>query len=322
MQWEDRVGRRLKLRDLHILLAVVQQGSMAKAASILAVSQPAVSKAVADMEHTFGVRLLDRTRRGVQPTAFGHALARRGLVIFDEVKQCVGELEFLADPRRGELRIATSESIAAGILPAIAQAMCRLYPGVVLHVGQTVLSDVQYEDLRSRRVDLWLGRVAEPFAHADLKADILFEDPVAIVAGQGSQFVRRRNLRLADLAGERWILPPPDSLAGALVSDLFRGEGIDVPDAAIRTLSLHLTSNLLATNQFVGTLPNSLLRFALVGRSLRRLRVALPAQERPVAIVSVKSRTPNPIARTFVECAHTVARRLARPAAARGADEI
>lgn len=306
MQWEDRVGRRLKLRDLHILLAVVQQGSMAKAASVLAVSQPAVSKAVADMEHTFGVRLLDRTRRGVQPTVFGNALARRGLVIFDEVKQCVGELEFLVDPRRGELRIATSESIAAGVLPAIVQAMSRLHPGVVLHVGQTVLSDVQYEELRSRRVDLWLGRIAEPFAHKDLTADILFEDPIAVVAGQGSQWTRRRKLRLADLEDERWILPPPDTLAGALVAELFQRESLDVPHAAIRTLSLHLTSNLLATNQFVGTLPSSLLRYDLAGRSLKRLRVALPAQRRPVAIVSVKSRAPNPIARLFFECAHTV----------------
>src|SRR5216683_1043878 len=92
MQWTDRIGRRLKLRDLHILLAVVQRGSMAKAAAELAISQPAVSKAIADMEHTLGLRLLDRTRHGIEPTTYGRVLIKRGMTIFDELKHGVKEL--------------------------------------------------------------------------------------------------------------------------------------------------------------------------------------------------------------------------------------
>src|SRR6266568_700708 len=98
VQWNERIGRRLKLRDLHIFLAVVQRGSMAKAATELAISQPAVSKAIADMEYALGLRLLDRTRQGIEPTMYGRALIRRGLAVFDELRQGVKELEFLADP--------------------------------------------------------------------------------------------------------------------------------------------------------------------------------------------------------------------------------
>src|SRR5262245_56653583 len=65
MKWNDRIGRRLKLHDLHVLLTVTELGSMGKAAERLAVSQPSVSKAIADMEHAIGVRLLDRTAKGV-----------------------------------------------------------------------------------------------------------------------------------------------------------------------------------------------------------------------------------------------------------------
>src|SRR5467141_2991047 len=119
MQWHDRIGRRLKLRDLHILLAVVRRGSMAKAASELAISQPAVSKAIADMEHTLGLRLLDRSRNGIEPTAYGRALVKRGLAIFDELKLGVEELAFLSDPTAGELGTGSTESIAAGLLPAV-----------------------------------------------------------------------------------------------------------------------------------------------------------------------------------------------------------
>src|SRR3954453_7523671 len=105
MQWEDRIGRRLKLRDVHILLAAVQCGSMAKAAQQLAISHPVVSKTIADLEHTVGVRLLERSRKGVVPTRYGRAVLQHGLAAFDELRQCVKEIKYLTDPEFGEVRI-------------------------------------------------------------------------------------------------------------------------------------------------------------------------------------------------------------------------
>jgi len=87
MSWNARFGRRLKLHDLNVLLAVVHAGSMAKAASELAISQPAVSKAIADMEHVLGVRLLDRSPQGVEATRYGRALIKRGTAIFDRSEE-------------------------------------------------------------------------------------------------------------------------------------------------------------------------------------------------------------------------------------------
>jgi len=98
MQWDARIGRKIKLRDLHILLAVVQAGSMAKAGIQLAISQPAVSKAIAEMEHALGVPLVDRGSRGVEPTSYGRAIIKRSLAVFDELKQGIKEIEFLSDP--------------------------------------------------------------------------------------------------------------------------------------------------------------------------------------------------------------------------------
>jgi hypothetical protein len=100
--WEDRIGRRLKLRDLHILSAVVQWGSMAKAATHLSMTQPAISDAIASLEGALGVRLLDRSSRGVEPTIYTNALLKRGLVVFDELRQGIRDIEFLANPTAGE----------------------------------------------------------------------------------------------------------------------------------------------------------------------------------------------------------------------------
>src|SRR5205823_10229157 len=107
IDWESQIGRRLKLRDLHVFFTVVQRGSMAKAAQQLGVSQPAVSEVIADLEYALGVKLLDRRPHGVEPTMYGDALLRRGTVAFDELKQSVRDIEFLADPhwRRGEIRL-------------------------------------------------------------------------------------------------------------------------------------------------------------------------------------------------------------------------
>jgi DNA-binding transcriptional LysR family regulator len=309
MQWVDRVGRRLKLRDLHILLTVVQRGSMAKAAAALAISQPAVSKAIADMEHTVGLRLLDRRRNGIEPTAYGSALVRRGLAIFDELKHGVEELAFLADPTAGELRIGSTESIAAGLLPAVIERFSREHPRVHLDIAQAVMSTLHYRELRERSIDLLLGRIPTPFAEDDLETDIVYDDQVVVVAGRHSKWARSRRLKLADLASEPWILPPADTLPGSLAAELFRASGAaEMPRAPVTTLSIHLCCRLVASGRFVTTLPTSILRFAGRDLSLKVLPIKLPAQPRPVAIITLKNRTLSPVAKLFIECVHQLAK--------------
>jgi molybdenum-dependent DNA-binding transcriptional regulator ModE len=135
--WDTRIGRRIRLRDLHVLLTVVQRGSMAKAAQHLSITQPAVSKSIADLEHALGVRLLDRSPQGIEPTTYGNALVRRSLSVFDELRQGVGEIEFMADPRVGEVRVGCPETLAATLLPAIIERLSAQHPGIRLHIIQT-----------------------------------------------------------------------------------------------------------------------------------------------------------------------------------------
>ena len=100
---EHQIGRRIRLRDLHIFLTVSQRGSMAQAAAQLGVSQPAVSGVIADLERTLGVPLFERSTRGVKPTIFARAMMDRSVAAFDEIKQGIRTIESLADPEAGEL---------------------------------------------------------------------------------------------------------------------------------------------------------------------------------------------------------------------------
>ena len=137
MQLSDRIGRRMKLQDLHVLMTVLQAGSMGKAAQRLNTTQPSVSRSIADLEHAFGVRLLDRHRQGVAPTKFGRALLDCGVAVFDDLRQGVKNIEFLADPTAGEVRIGSIPPLAASFVSAVADRLSRRHPRIVFHVLST-----------------------------------------------------------------------------------------------------------------------------------------------------------------------------------------
>src|SRR5580700_4086454 len=119
MDWADRIGRRIGLRDLHILLAVAEFGSMSKASAKLTITHSVVSRTISDLEHTLGVRLFDRSSQGVELTTYGRALLKCGIIVFDEMQQGLKQIEFLANPHSGELRIGCLETTITSVLPAI-----------------------------------------------------------------------------------------------------------------------------------------------------------------------------------------------------------
>src|SRR3954447_18175297 len=127
MQVSNRIGRRMKLHDLNVLMAVAQAGSMSKAAALLNTTQSAISRSIADLEHTMGARLLDRNAQGVEPTQYGRALLKRGVIAFDELKQGVQDIDYLSDPGAGELRMGTSPALAEGIVLAVVEKLSQQY---------------------------------------------------------------------------------------------------------------------------------------------------------------------------------------------------
>src|ERR1700733_13359756 len=134
MKWTDRIGRRVKLRDLHIVLAVAQAGSMTRAAEELAVSYPVVSKTISELERTLGVKLFDRSISGVEPTHYGRALLKSGVAVFDEMRKGLQQIEFIRQPDAGDLRIGSSIVVDAGLLPAVISRFSEAFPRAALHV--------------------------------------------------------------------------------------------------------------------------------------------------------------------------------------------
>jgi DNA-binding transcriptional LysR family regulator len=310
MDEAERIERRISLHDMRVFMSVLQAGSMGQAAKRLATSQPAISRSIAQFEGALGVRLLDRSSQGIEPTAYGRALVKRGLVVFDELTQAVKDINFLSDPTLGELRIAAPIAVAGGFVSTIIDRLARRYPRLAFQVLATDTATA-YRALVERSVDIVVAHVIEPIAKEDMNAEVLLHDPHVVVAGAQSPWIRRRRISLVDLVNEPWALPAPDAPYGSVVSEAFRAHGLDVPRTVV-TSTLPVRSALVSTGRYLTMVPRVVLQFSTKDQMFKGLPIALPTTRRPLAIVTLKNRALTPTAELFTEYARNVAKPLAR----------
>ena len=311
MQLSDRIGRRMKLHDLHVLMAVAQAGSMSRAAQLLNTTQPAISRSIADLERAIGVRLLDRRRYGIELTEHGRAMRDGGLAMFDELRQAVKNIEFLSDPTAGEVRIGTTPPLAASFVSAVIDRLSRRHPRIVFHVV-TEASEAQRRNLSERSVDLLIFRRTSVFTDEQVSFERLYESPYIVAAGAKSPWVRRRRIELAELMGESWALPPPVGALGSFVADAFRAGGFDFPRATVVAIAHELAINLARTGRYLTILPEFLLQFPSQHPFIKKLPVELPIASAPIGIITLKNRAPSPVVQRFIDCAREVAKPLAK----------
>jgi DNA-binding transcriptional LysR family regulator len=309
MDATERIERRLKLHELRVLMSVVDGGSMGKAAKSLATSQPAVSRAIADLEYSLGVRLLDRGPQGIVPTPYGRALIRRSVAAFDELRQGVKDIEFLADPTTGEVRIGALIAAATGFLAGAIDRLARRHPRVVCHLITGELAMI-YRALEERDVDALITGIPTPLAD-HLQFEVLYTSSRFVVASTQNPWSRRRRVGLADLMNEPWTLPPPDSPHGAWAADDFRTAGLDVPRATVITYTDIARLALVAKGRFL-TIAGAT---AITGShmAIKALPVELASAHTPVGIVTLRNRTLTPVAQLFIDSARELAKPLATP---------
>jgi DNA-binding transcriptional LysR family regulator len=305
IDWESRIGRRIRLRDLHIFFAVAQRGSMAKAAAQLGITQPSVSQVILDLEHALGVKLLDRSPRGVDTTKYGRVLLKRAQAAFDELKQGVRDIEFLADPTVGEVRMGCPESIAAAFLAPVIRDFLRAHPGIAVHVDQVVTPTLELSALRARQLDFVIARLVKPVAEDqlgdELDVEILFNDELILTAGAHTRWIRRRKLKLSELADAQWILTPQDTWNMSLVQEMFKTHGLGKPKISVTTFSVHLRTHLMAMGEFVTAMPKSVFQLNAGRFGLKALPVQIAPRPWPIAIVMLKNRTLSPVVEMFLE---------------------
>jgi DNA-binding transcriptional LysR family regulator len=244
------------------------------------------------------------------PTPYGRALIKRGIAIFDELKQGIREIELLADPTAGEVRIAAPMALATGFVAAAIDRFARKYPRIVCHL---VVDRVEqaYRTLEERNADLVIAFINTPIAEDHMEAEMLYVESQFVVAATRNPWSRRRSVRLDDLMQEPWALPPPDSVLGAGHAHIFRASGLDPPAATVLCTSGVARMGLVAAGQFLTIASETVLKFVGRDMAIKALPINLPKTQRWIGIITLKNRTLTPVAQRFIDCARELARPLA-----------
>jgi DNA-binding transcriptional LysR family regulator len=308
IDWDDYIGRRLRLRDLRVFFAVMESGSLARAGLRLGVSQPAVSQVIADLEHSLKVKLFDRNTRGVEPTLYAKVLVARGRAAFDELRQGVRDIESLSDPGAGEIRIGSHDFLMAGLIATIVDRMGRESPRIAFHAAQGSGPELMAL-LRERKIDVIIARERPP--DDDFVSEMLFNEQFFVVAGPESRWLRRRRIDLSELVPEPWIMPTPTSSIQPLIAERFRAKGLTLPRMSVVSDSMTLRSALLATGRYISVLPESAHEFATQRLRLTILPVDMPPITRPTEMTTLRNRSLSPAVERFLDCSREVAKSIA-----------
>jgi DNA-binding transcriptional LysR family regulator len=311
MDWSDRAGQRISLRHLHILMAVAQAGSIAKAAAALSISHPVVSKTVTDLEQVLGVKLLERSSRGVEPTIYGKACLDCGTAVFDELRRGIANVKFLSDPTGGEVRVGASEPMMLEFVPSVVERLARKHPLMTFHATLGIAKEL-HGKLRAREVDLIISRRFRSLDD-DLSSDVVFHEKLFAVCGRTSRWATRRKVVLAELLGEPWVMPAAGNIIAPFVAEAFRASGLEPPRGQVVADSLFARARIAASGHFLTILPGSTLQRG-IRHALRILPVPLQIEAQPVEVITLKNRMLNPAAALFVKALHAAAKLLGRAA--------
>jgi DNA-binding transcriptional LysR family regulator len=262
-------------------------------------------------KYVLGVPLFERSTQGVEPTQYGNALFKRGVAALGEMDQGVRDIEFLADPTSGELRIGAPAGVSEGIVLAVINRLSRQYPRIVFHVA-IATGNVLLEQLRERCIELGFDPLSELVGEDDIDVELLYDLPLVVVAGVDNPWLRRRKIRLAELVNEPWTWPPPGSRYDSLVVEAFRANGLKPPRPAVYTHAINLRISLAATGPFLAVIAQGSVSISSKYPSVRIIPVDLPTTHQGVHLLTLKQRPLSPLAQRFIDCAREVAKPLAK----------
>jgi DNA-binding transcriptional LysR family regulator len=296
----------MDLFQLEAFVTVVREGSFSKAAKVLYRTQPAVSQIIQRLEDEIGQALFDRSsRRGVLTDA-GQVLLEHAERLINFKGQALGALEDVRHLRRGQLVIATNELTCLYLLPLL-EEYHQLYPAVRLSIRRGLASRIP-ADVRDYGADL--GVVTYQPTDAELESVVVYHDQLAFVVPRGHPFVKRRQVRIKDLGGERFVAHHVASPYRARVVETFRRRRVTL-QMPVEMPTIDAIKKFVAEGHGVALLPAVAVQAELERGELIRVRVPELAFERPVRLVYRRGGSLSHAATAFLSVveAHAAKRR-------------
>ncbi len=296
----ERLPRHLSLRELRVFVTVLQHRSFRKAAQALHVTQPAVTKAIAGLEDLLGVKLFDRTAKGVELTVHGASFAPHATAIFAELRNAAHQMEIVSSGVTGTLAVGIVPLPAKTFLPRAIDALTRDHPHVFISVIEARESELA-ERLRKREVDVAIVRENQFPLADDLRSELLFEETLCVLAARSHRLAKRPQVAWDELLGERWVMPPQDSYFIPVVRRALDHLNVQLPRNVVEAASIHVQYAMVLHGSMLsfGSRPETIPEHAR--ELLVRLPVRLPAITTTIGAVSLRDRAKKPLADRLVE---------------------
>ncbi len=279
------------LRQLRVFRAVALERNFSRAGDGIGLTQPAVSRAIFELEAQLGLKLLDRTTREVALTEAGQSLAARLDRLLDELDQTLHDVGDMAQARRGKVRVASSPTLSANLMPACIAACARQEPDIQLVLLDRIQQDV-LSSVRAGEVDF--GVVIEPSSPDDLHAESIMHDPFVLVAPAANPLVvRGKPVRWSALTGHPLVLLDHSSGSRRLIDAALQRHGARCEVA--QELG-HPTSVFRMVEAGIGISVMPALALPPEGVGGLVARPLTPTVQRDILLVHRRNRAPSPLA--------------------------
>lgn len=281
----SRLAARLRFRHLQLLLALQRGGSLRAAAQGMNLTQPALSKALGEIESAFGARLFERTARGLTPTERGQVALHGAALLLAQLSHVQEEVASAAPAV--VLRVGAPPFVAHGYLPPV---LARLAAGgKPLQV--TLLEErvpLLLRALAAGEVDALVSSYPAQMPDdlgAELVFEKLFDSGFALIAPAAHPLARRRTVGWTQLASERWVMPGRSSMVRRVLEECFLRAGLAAPPPVVESTSPVTNVELVAHGIGIGVAPATSVGPALAAGRVARLRVAPDIPPGPVALI-------------------------------------
>ncbi len=309
---ERWIGRKFRLRHLELIAEVYDCRSILKASRRLSLTQPTVTKALQDVEAILGLKLFERSNRGIEPTEYGEIFARHAKVLLAQLRHAAEELENLRVGYSGKVSVGTLLAASASILPDAMVLLKKERPGVAISVIVGTY-DILMPSLLAGDLDMVLGRLPAQGRSRALVYEEFYTEPICVVARRGHPLTRKRRLALRDLTNAAWLLPLPETELHRQIERAFIDAGASLPRNVIESVSILTNRVLLRKSDCLGVMPYHVALDDVEHGLLAILPVKLKSLEGPVGVIVRAPGDLPPAASALRECLRAAAKDVPSP---------
>lgn len=304
LDWYIRAN--LKLRHMQLLVAMDDLGSVSRVAAYLNVTQPAVSKTLAQMEEGLGLPLFERTARGMEPTEHGACLIRHARDILERLATARDELRDISEGRITRVSMGVLPATACVLVPRFIARLEAEVANVTVNVREGTMNTL-LPALRAGDVDIVVGVLPQKPLPVEFQSELLYEDPLAVVVRQGHPLATMRKVEWTMLNGYPMVLPPSTASTRAPIDAHIQEHGVEVPRRHVESVSTLTNIGVLQFTDSVGFLSRDLARHFAAQGALTILPLEVPEAAIRVGLVWMTERR--------MTAAHRIVRDLLRETA-------